>query len=421
MLSAEVINTSQWRTTVYVFRLWMTFFLDEHTIAKGLILLSDRLFNICGYIDCDVEENLVLENSLLFNDCGFDRGWDSVMPFYDKRMVLLHLKDGSYWACKKMKQTYDSDKKSGTLVLVCELMDMNIYELIKDKRHYLPDKSVKKYLYQLCKSLDHIHRNGIFHRDVKPENILIKEDLLKLADFGSCRSVYSKQPYTEYISTRWYRAPECLLTDGYYNYKMDMWSSSSSFPGSNEVDQIAKIHDIMGTPDPSVLNKLKKDADRRAAQLAKTRQLEEQEKKNEMIHPHQSDSNVIELDTSRTEKTEKSKKEQQTVTSSTLIPSLPKAQSLPTHPHIFKDKKKRRHRRLLETHQFGTHTGLNLPKVPLHASTINPSFHSSSFSNYNPVHNTSSTMSLLPSINSTYKPHKLIFSCDRRKIKYWLH
>jgi renal tumor antigen len=46
------------------------------------------------------------------------------------------------------------------------------------------------------------HRNGIFHRDIKPENILIMDDCLKLADFGSCRGIYSKQPYTEYISTR---------------------------------------------------------------------------------------------------------------------------------------------------------------------------------------------------------------------------
>jgi renal tumor antigen len=123
-------------------------------------------------------------------------------------------------------------------------------------------------MYQLMKGIDHMHRNGIFHRDIKPENILILNDALKLADFGSCRGIYSKQPFTEYISTRWYRAPECLLTDGYYNYKMDIWgvgcvffeimSLYPLFPGNNELDQIHKIHNIMGTPPTELLNRLKK-------------------------------------------------------------------------------------------------------------------------------------------------------------------
>ena len=78
----------------------------------------------------------------------------------------------------------------------------------------------------------------------------------------------SKQPYTEYISTRWYRAPECLLTDGFYNYKMDMWgvgcvffeisSLYPLFPGTNELDQIQKIHNIVGTPPPELLAKMKR-------------------------------------------------------------------------------------------------------------------------------------------------------------------
>ncbi|KAF5920092.1 hypothetical protein HPG69_009835 [Diceros bicornis minor] len=159
------------------------------------------------------------------------------------------------------------DRKSGSLALICELMDMNIYELIRGRRHPLSEKKIRRYMYQLCKSLDHIHRNGIFHRDVKPENILIKQDVLKLGDFGSCRSVYSKQPYTEYISTRWYRAPECLLTDGFYTYKMDLWSAGCVFyeitslqplfPGANELDQISKIHEVIGTPAEKTLTKFK--------------------------------------------------------------------------------------------------------------------------------------------------------------------
>ncbi|XP_013876389.1 MAPK/MAK/MRK overlapping kinase [Austrofundulus limnaeus] len=207
------------------------------------------------------------------------------------------VKDGKFYACKIMKQTINSleqahnlrevqamrrlsphaniiqlhelifDKETGTVSLICELMEMNIYEFIQGRKTPLPEHTVKLYIYQLCKSLEHIHSCGIFHRDVKPENILIKQNILKLADFGSCRSVYSKPPHTEYISTRWYRAPECLLTDGYYSLKMDIWSAgcvffeimslNPLFPGTNELDQVAKIHNVLGTPDQSTLQKFK--------------------------------------------------------------------------------------------------------------------------------------------------------------------
>lgn len=112
-----------------------------------------------------------------------------------------------------------------------------------------------------------MHEKGIFHRDIKPENILVESSYdvwtgLKLADFGSCRGIYSRKPYTEYISTRWYRAPECLLTDGHYGEAMDTWSIGCVFyeisclvplfPGETEKDQLRKIHGIVGTPDEEV-------------------------------------------------------------------------------------------------------------------------------------------------------------------------
>lgn len=145
-----------------------------------------------------------------------------------------------------------------------------MYEWIRDRRQYLPDLKIKKYTYQLLKSLEHMHSNGIFHRDIKPENILLAGETLKLADFGSCRGINSKHPYTEYISTRWYRPPECLLTDGYYDYKMDIWGVGCVlfeiqtlvplFPGKNELDQVKKIHNILGTPPIEKLNEFKKHA-----------------------------------------------------------------------------------------------------------------------------------------------------------------
>ena len=61
-----------------------------------------------------------------------------------------------------------SDEPTGRLALVFELMDMNMYEAIKGRRHYLPEARVKYYMYQVLKAIDHMHRNGIFHRDIKP-------------------------------------------------------------------------------------------------------------------------------------------------------------------------------------------------------------------------------------------------------------
>lgn len=157
------------------------------------------------------------------------------------------------------------DKKSQSVLLVTEMMDMNAYELIKGRRSYIPESKLKPYMYQLVKALYHMHKHGFFHRDIKPENILIKDDKLKLADFGSCRLINTTPPYTEYISTRWYRAPECILTNGDYGSKMDMWSTGCVFyeimtlrplfPGSDEFDQITKIHHALGTPSKDLLEK----------------------------------------------------------------------------------------------------------------------------------------------------------------------
>ena len=149
-------------------------------------------------------------------------------------------------------------------------MDMNLYEAIKDRKKYLPERKAKSWIYQTLKALDFMHRNGIFHRDIKPENILIRNDQVKLADLGSCKGIYSKPPFTEYISTRWYRSPECLLTDGYYNYKMDIWGLGCVFfelltlvplfPGDDEIDQVNKINYILGSPPDDLYEKFVKNS-----------------------------------------------------------------------------------------------------------------------------------------------------------------
>ena len=141
---------------------------------------------------------------------------------------------------------------------------MNLYEWMRSYKTEIPEHKVRNFIYQILRALDHMHRNGIFHRDIKPENVLIADEVIKLADFGSCRGIHSKQPYTEYISTRWYRPPECLMTDGYYGAKMDIWgvgcvffellTTNPLFPGENEYDQIHLIHKVLGTPAYEVLS-----------------------------------------------------------------------------------------------------------------------------------------------------------------------
>lgn len=105
-----------------------------------------------------------------------------------------------------------------------------------------------------------MHKHGFFHRDIKPENLLCNgPELIKIADFGLARETRSRPPYTDYVSTRWYRAPEVLLRSTNYSSPIDIWAIGCImselytlqplFPGRSEIDQIFRICSILGTPD----------------------------------------------------------------------------------------------------------------------------------------------------------------------------
>ncbi|MDR1077320.1 MAG: protein kinase, partial [Propionibacteriaceae bacterium] len=101
---------------------------------------------------------------------------------------------------------------------------------------------------QMFEGLAYVHRMGFFHRDIKPENLLWSNETLKIADFGLAREIRSRPPYTEYISTRWYRAPEIVLRHEFYNSPVDIWAVGAImaelytlkplFQGSSETDQL---------------------------------------------------------------------------------------------------------------------------------------------------------------------------------------
>ena len=96
-----------------------------------------------------------------------------------------------------------------------------------------------------------MHRHGFFHRDLKPENILINKGHIKIIDFGLAREIRSSPPFTDYVSTRWYRAPELLLRSTTYNSPVDifavgcimaeLYNRKALFNGTNELELLNKI------------------------------------------------------------------------------------------------------------------------------------------------------------------------------------
>lgn len=162
-------------------------------------------------------------------------------------------------------------------------MEGNLYQLIKSRKgkKAFAGGLITSFFYQAASALNHIHDHGYFHRDLKPENILVtttgllnyvstspiappntrEEDVaivIKIADFGLVREIESRPPYTEYVSTRWYRSPEILLRSQDYNRPVDMWAFGTIiaemlncrplFPGSGEMDQLGLIRDVLGDP-----------------------------------------------------------------------------------------------------------------------------------------------------------------------------
>ena len=121
--------------------------------------------------------------------------------------------------------------------------------------------SCEHYLYQLFIGLNYCHKNGIIHRDIKPDNILITNGLLEIADFGLARmcNECSEPCYTGGLVTLWWRAPEVLLGKT-YTFAIDIWAagvillqflfSKLALKGNTEIDQLSKIYKLLGGKDP---------------------------------------------------------------------------------------------------------------------------------------------------------------------------
>jgi|EP00670_Eutreptiella_braarudii_P010424 protein kinase len=204
---------------------------------------------------------------------------------YGSVVKAQHLQTGEVVAIKKMKQKFYSweeclqlreimslrklnhsniiklrevIRENNELFFVFEFMEANVYQLMKDRDRLFPESKIRNLMFQCLQGLAAMHKAGFFHRDMKPENLLTKGDVLKIADFGLAREIRSRPPFTEYVSTRWYRAPEVLLQARNYNSPIDIWAVGAIiaelyllrpiFPGASESDEIFKICSVLGTP-----------------------------------------------------------------------------------------------------------------------------------------------------------------------------
>uniref|UniRef100_A0A915K2E7 Protein kinase domain-containing protein n=1 Tax=Romanomermis culicivorax TaxID=13658 RepID=A0A915K2E7_ROMCU len=171
----------------------------------------------------------------------------------------------------KMLQILKADRNKD-IYLVFEYMDTDLHNVIK-KGGILKDIHKQYIMYQVLRAIKYLHSANVIHRDLKPSNILLDSNCTaKLADFGLARSLKqlcaadtTNNPYdldmpelTEYVATRWYRAPEILLAAKRYTMGVDMWSvgtvlaemllEKALFPGTSTLNQIELIASLLPPP-----------------------------------------------------------------------------------------------------------------------------------------------------------------------------
>lgn len=164
-------------------------------------------------------------------------------------------------------------KRKNKLYLVFEFVDMNLLQLLEQQSNGLEESLIQNYIYQLVQAISFCHSHNVIHRDIKPENLLVslKSQILKLCDFGFARILNSstENDLTDYVATRWYRAPELLIGSSSYTMSVDIWAigcimgeitdSQPLFPGDSEIDQLYLIQKVIGPLIPEHLHIFQKN------------------------------------------------------------------------------------------------------------------------------------------------------------------
>nr|XP_018911496.1 PREDICTED: cyclin-dependent kinase-like 1 [Bemisia tabaci] len=152
-------------------------------------------------------------------------------------------------------------RRKRKLHLVFEYCDHTVLHELERQTHGCPKHLTQSITWQTLRGVAYCHRHNIIHRDVKPENILLTSTgIVKLCDFGFARVMNPGEDYTDYVATRWYRAPELLVGDTQYGTPVDVWAIGCVFaellrgaalwPGKSDVDQLYLIRRTLGDLTP---------------------------------------------------------------------------------------------------------------------------------------------------------------------------
>jgi len=162
--------------------------------------------------------------------------------------------------------------------IVTDLMETDLHKVIYSKQPLTQDHHAY-FVHQILRGLTYLHSANVVHRDLKPSNLLVNKNCdLKICDFGLARVLTSKEEdplgKTDYVVTRWYRAPEVVLLASEYTVSIDVWavgcilaeliSRKPMFSGKDHLDQIKKIVAILGTPSEEELHWLPRNGSARA-------------------------------------------------------------------------------------------------------------------------------------------------------------
>ncbi|XP_022251996.1 cyclin-dependent kinase-like 4 isoform X1 [Limulus polyphemus] len=148
-------------------------------------------------------------------------------------------------------------RRKRKLHMVFEYCDHTVLDILEKNPRGVPDQLTKRLIWQTLQAVNFCHQHNCIHRDVKPENILLtKEGIVKLCDFGFARTLSPGENYTDYVATRWYRAPELLVGDTQYGPAVDVWAigcvtaelmrGEALWPGKSDVDQLYLIRKTLG-------------------------------------------------------------------------------------------------------------------------------------------------------------------------------